>query len=113
MDDVQAMYLYFDDAKKKNVCLWCDGQLDECENGNFYLKKPKRDDSPVSKHDDRERESDKIEYTEPWPQYHLWACMIQNGLHSSKETLPQVPMITGIAPSQRKRKTPDDSLEHI
>ena len=38
--------------------------------------------------------SDKCNLSDP--QYRLWARMITNGIHSSKETPPQVLMITGL-----------------
>jgi hypothetical protein len=39
------------------------------------------------------------------PQYKLWARMIINGLHSSKEVPPQVPMMTGVTPTRSSRKS--------
>ena len=44
------------------------------------------------------------------PQYRLWARMIVNGLHSSKESPPQVPMITGIVPTRPSRKFIEDTV---
>ena len=37
-------------------------------------------------------------------QYRLWARMITTGIHSSKDTPPQVPMITGITPRKKPKK---------
>ena len=39
------------------------------------------------------------------PQYRLWARMIINGLHSSKESPPNVPMITGLTPTRQSRRS--------
>ena len=36
--DLEAMYSYLDDSNKKEVCLWCDGRSDECENENSRWK---------------------------------------------------------------------------
>ena len=37
-------------------------------------------------------------------QFHLWARMIENGVHASKEFPPQVPMITGNTPHRTQKK---------
>ena len=103
-------------AGRKNKCLWCDG----CENEN--PRKRKRDGSPghVSQRAHKEGEiddlvaelkeihSDKHNYSDP--QYRLWARMITNGIHSSKETPPQVPMITGVVPSRQARRSIDETV---
>jgi hypothetical protein len=44
------------------------------------------------------------------PQYKLWARMIINGLHSSKEVPPQVPMMTGVTPTRSSRKSLEDTI---
>ena len=36
--------------------------------------------------------------------------MIINGIHSSKETPPQVPMITGIMPNRPARRSMDETV---
>ena len=41
-------------------------------------------------------------------QYRLWARMIITGVHSDKDTPPQIPIITGIIP-KRKQKTNERS----
>ena len=48
--------------------------------------------------------SENHNYTEP--QYRLWARMVQNGIHTSKDSPPQVPMITGAIPGNKKKKAP-------
>ena len=35
--------------------------------------------------------------------------MIQNGIHTSKDSPPQVPMITGGIPGNKKKKAPEES----
>ena len=100
------------------MCLWCDGHEEESN-----PRKRKRDSSPPppSKRAAKEREVEDIvkelkdlhqdtieKYSDP--QYRLWARMITNGTHSSKETPPQVPMITGITPSRSARKTLEDTV---
>ena len=113
-EDLEAMYVSLTKkGQKTEICLWCDGRSDE--EGN-QRKKRKRDNSPVSKRDGKEREIEDLvtelkdmhkehhDYTDP--QYRLWARMIQNGMHDSKDEPPQIPMITGITPNRSKRKTP-------
>jgi len=51
--------------------------------------------------------SENHNYTEP--QYQLWARRIQNGIHTSKDSPPQVPMITGATPGNKKKMAPEES----
>ena len=44
------------------------------------------------------------------PQYQLWARMITNGLHSGKETPPQVPMITRTTLTRTERKSIEETV---
>ncbi len=37
-------------------------------------------------------------------QFRLWARMIENGVHASKDIPPQVPMITGNTPHRTQKK---------
>ena len=111
-DDLDKMYLSFESAKKRDILLWCDGY----EDGSNQ----KKDTS--TKQADREAEIDRLvdelkeihsdeDYTEP--QYRLWARMIQNGIHVSKQDPPRIPLITGVAPAQKKRKRMDDVEQTI
>ena len=52
--------------------------------------------------------SDKCNLSDP--QYRLWAKMITNGLHSSKETPPYVPMITGTTPTGATRISIEETV---
>ena len=44
----------------------------------------------------QELHGDRLELNDT--QYHLWARMIVTGIHASKDTPPQVPLITGVTP---------------
>ena len=119
-EDLTAMYAELRQAGKNDVCLWCDGCSEESESEN--QRKRKRDGSPgpPSKRAEKEREiddlvaelkemhSDKCNLSDP--QYRLWARMITNGIHSSKETPPQVPMITGTTPTRTARKSMEETV---
>lgn len=118
-DDLIAMYSHLNLSGKTSMCLWCDGCSRESD-GNS--RKRKRDSSPAppSKRAVKEKEVDDVaaelkelhcdshNYSDP--QYRLWARMFVNGLHSSKETPPQVPMITGITPTRSTRKSLEDTV---
>ena len=45
-------------------------------------------------------------------QYHLWARMIVSSIHASKDTPPQVPLITGVTPKRRQSDTFKDTVMH-
>ena len=105
-------------SSKTELCLWCDGRSEEAD-GNS--RKRKRDDSPPpSKRALKEKQiddvasklvelnSDTLNLSDP--QYRLWARMIVCGNHSSKEKPPQVPLITGITPTRRSRKSLDETV---
>ena len=51
----------------------------------------------------KEMHGDKCNLSDP--QYWLWARMITNGTHSSKENPPQVPTIMGTLPTRTARKS--------
>ena len=104
-EDLEAMYVSLTKkGQKTEIYLWCYGRSDE--EGN-QRKKRKRDNSPVSKHDGKEREIEDLvtelkdmhkehyDYTDH--QYCLWERMIQNGMHDCKDELPQIPIITKLA----------------
>lgn len=81
-----------------------------CACGAKNQRKRKRGSSPgpTSKRAEKEKDIDDLvaelkethvdQHSYSDPQYRLWARMITNGIHASKET-PQVPMITGVTPS--------------
>ena len=48
----------------------------------------------------QELHGDKLELNDT--QYSLWARMIVTGIHGSKDTPPQVPLITGVTPKQSR-----------
>ncbi len=112
------MYSELRHGGKTDMCLWCDGCSEESENQS----KRKRDGSPgpTSKRAEKEREiddlvtelkemhSDKRNLSDP--QYRLWARMITNGIHSSKEPPPQVPMITGATPTRTPRRSIEEAV---
>lgn len=115
-EDLAAMYSLMSATGKTDVCLWCDG-CDGHDDNNSRKRKKDRESSPAppSKRAAKEREVDDLaeelkifEYSDP--QYRLWARMIINGTHSSKDTPPQVPMITGITPSRPARKTMEETV---
>ena len=39
--------------------------------------------------------------------------MVQNGIHTSKDSPPQFPMITGVKPGNIKKKAPEESGKNI
>ena len=49
----------------------------------------------------REMHEDKLKLSEV--QFRLWARMLVTGVHSSKETPPQIPMITDSTPRRQKK----------
>ena len=74
---------------------------------------------PPSKRAEKEKEVEDItlelkslhgknNYSEP--QYRLWARMMINGLHSRKQTPPNVPMITGFTPTRGSRQSVEDTV---
>lgn len=118
-DDVTAMYSEMKRVGKCDVCLWCEG-YDENESENLRKRKRESSPGPTSKRCGKEREiddmvaelkeinSDKCNLSDP--QYRLWARMIINGIHSSKESPPQIPMITGVTPSRAPRRSIEETV---
>ena len=51
----------------------------------------------------QELHSGKLELNDT--QYRLWARMIVSGIHASKDTPPQVPLITGVTPKRKQSDT--------
>ena len=118
-EDLNAMYSTMELAHRTEILLWCNGF--DSESDDKSKKKRKRDSSPapLSKRAEKEKDIDDLvtelkemhsgdNYTDP--QLRLWARMIINGLHTSKETPPQVPMITGITPTKTRAKSVEDTV---
>lgn len=109
-EDLHAMYFAVQQSGKADIFL-CDGVCDKGEVTPARKRKRPNDDCPPTKRAEKESEVDDItidlkdlhgdKYTEP--QYRLWARMIINGLQSSRETPPDIPMITGFTPTRRSR----------
>ena len=118
-DDLTAMYSSLKKSGKTDVYLWCDGYSEEADESS---RKCKRDDSlgPQSKRATKEKEVDDLaaeikeihskDHNYSDPQYRLWARMIVNGLHSSKDIPPEVPMITGVTPTRPTRRSLEDTV---
>lgn len=102
------------------MCLWCDRYSEESE-----VQRKCKQDSPdgstcTSKHSKKgscinelvmelkEMNSDIHNYSDP--QYRLWARMIAVGIHTSKETPPQVPMITDVTPTRTARQSVEETV---
>ena len=107
-EDLDVMYR----SSSTDFFLWCDGCCDDS-------KKRQREVSPTpSKRAAKEMEVDGIctelkdlhkgKYTEP--QYRLWARMIVNGVHSSKNDPPQVPMIVGYTGTRAPKKSFEETI---
>ena len=100
-----------------------EGHSDGRPDSDFDNSQKKRCHSPLTRRDDREAQIDDLvdelremhsenhDYTEP--QYRLWARMVQNGIHTSKDSPPQFPMITGVKPGNIKKKAPEESGKNI
>ena len=97
--------------------LWCDGRnVTDSETPN--PKRRKTGEGCLSRREEKELEVEELteELTKELKelnkeklnlsevQYRLWARMITTGIHSSKDTPPQVPMITGITPKKETKK---------
>ena len=120
-EDLHAMYFAFQQSGKADIFLWCDGVCDEGEVTPARKRKRPNDDCPPTKRAEKESEVDDItidlkdlhgdKYTEP--QYRLWARMIINGLHSSREAPPDIPMITGFNPTRCSRRPIEDTVANV
>ena len=110
-EDLKAMYA----ACSKQIVLWCDDRDDDPIQSNPRPRKKRKIDDTTSKREEKEQHVEEIakelkdkhegnlELNDT--QYRLWARMIVSGIHSSMDTPPQVPMITGCT---LKRKRSDD-----
>lgn len=116
-EDLEAMYTELQKSKKKQVCLWCDG-YDENDQSQGKRKRSSSPTGQSSKRAAKERDIDELvedlkeEHADQYndPQYRLWARMITNGIHSSRENPPQVPMITGITPTRQSKKPVEETI---
>ena len=115
-DDLEAMYSSPSLSGKKDIVLWCDRRPDDSDSDNSR-KKWARCSSPHTRRNDREAEIDELvqelrerhseNHNCTEPQYRLWARMIQNGIHTSKDNPPQVPMITDQCITQQWKEEGD------
>ena len=114
-EDLDALYT----TKDKQLVLWCDGRLSEehfdSESTPRSSKKRKKSEERTTKREEKEQRvedlavelqelhSGKLELNDT--QYRLWARMIVSGIHASKDTPPQVPLITGVTPKRKQSDT--------
>ena len=109
-EDLASMY---SKSITQEIMLWCDGRnVTDSETPN--PKRRKTGEGCLSRREEKEleveeltkelKELNKEKFNLSEVQYRLWARMITTGIHSSKDTPPQVPMITGITPKRKQRK---------
>ena len=115
-EDLKALYA----ACSKQILIWCDGRDDDPIQSNPHPRKKRKIDDTTSKREEKEqcvkdiakelkdKHEGNLELNDT--QDRLWARMIVGGIHSSMETPPQVPMITGCTP---KRKRGNDFKDTI
>ena len=93
--------------------LWCDGhEEDHIESTPRSSKKGKKSEECTTKREEKEQhvEDLAIELQELHSglndtQYHLWVRRIVSSIHASKDTPPQVPLITGVTPKLKQSDT--------
>ncbi len=107
-EDLTSMY---SKSTTHEIMLWCDGRnITDSETLNPMRRKT--EEGRLSRREEKELEVEELltkelneeKLTLSEVQYRLWARMITTGIHSSKDTPPQVPMITGITPKRKQRK---------
>ena len=112
-DDIVALYDSYKAYPSKELLLWCEGSSGESSNAPSS-KRRKRSDNSCEELESQveelaaelqEMHGDNLQLGEL--QYCLWARMIATGVYLKKNTPPQVPMITGVAP-KHKRKSVDN-----
>lgn len=117
-DDLNAMYTAYASCPHKEILLWCDsGDSDEeppknkkRKTSDTMSKREETEQRVVEMADElKEMHEGKLELSEV--QFRLWARMLVTGVHSSKETPPQIPMITGSTP--RRQMSQKDLQESI
>ena len=113
-EDLNVLYTACDN----HIMLWCDGREGECteHTPSRSSKRRKKGEECATKCEEveqrvedlaKELKGDKLELTET--QYCLWARMIVTGVHASKDTPPQVPLITGVATKRKQAETFKDT----
>ena len=117
-DDLNAMYITYASCPGKEILLWCDSRGDEdCDESRSKRYKSSSATTKREETEDRvakiaeelkQLHEDKLKLSEV--QYRLWARMLVTGVHSSKETPPQVPMITGNTPRRQPQKDFQESI---
>ena len=118
-DDIAALYDSYKAYQGKEILLWCEGcSSKEEDNANCPTTKRRRKGSNSREDQEskveelaaelQEMHEDNLQLSEL--HYRLWARMIMTGVYLKKDTPPQVPMITGVAP-KRNRKSMDLSDE--
>ena len=106
------------------IMLWCGGPEDNYAGStpSRISKKRKRSEEPATKRAEKEQHvedltkelqelhGDKVDLNDT--QYRLWARMVVSGVHASKDTPPQVPLITGVTPRRKQSDTFKDTIMH-
>lgn len=119
-EDLKALYTTSDNQ----ITLWCDGREENCTEStpSRSSKRRKKSDEHATKREEKEQHvedlakelqelhGDKLELSDT--QYRLWARMIITGIHASKETPPQIPLITGVTPKRKQSDTFKDTIMH-
>jgi hypothetical protein len=119
-EDITAMYDSYASQPEKDIRLWCHGKSDV----DFVDKQaPKRKKIAEDTRTRREEKEDRVAHLAKElkeknsgvhdlsePQYSLWARMIISGSHGSKDSPPQVPLITGINGKRNARKSLDEDV---
>ena len=108
-DDLDAVYTAYTTCPRMEIMLWCDSR--ESDEDLPKNKRHKTGDT-MTKHEETEqrvaeiaeelKEMHEEELKLSEVQYRLWAQMLVTGVQSSKETPPQVPMITGSTPRHQE-----------
>ena len=113
-EDLECMYTAVRQAGKTDICLWCDGRQEAKDIESS--QKRRRDSSPVptSRRAVKEKEIDELilelKLRRRMWMTRLWARMIVNGIHSSKDTPPKVPMISGVTPTRPAKKSIEETV---
>ena len=113
-DDLRAMYTAYATCPRKEIMLWCDSR--ESDEDLPKNKRRKTGDTMTKREETEQRVAEIAEELKEMHeeelklsevQYRLWARMLVTGVHSSKETPPQVPMITGSTPRRQTSQKKD------
>lgn len=116
-EDLKAMYDAHASNPEKDIRLWCDGKRDIENNDERPLKRKKSSTTPREEREDKVddlvkelKDKNSAVYDFSDAQYYLWARMIVTGMHSSKDTPPQVPMITGTSSSRKGKSVEKETV---